>query len=142
MSDEDNIFGGFTPAAPVLPSRATGEAKPLTPLPQAEEPRRRKPRAAPKKAAPKRKAVAKPRSKTVPMTKKRVRAINRAAKAATPKNPNRPLEAKFRLHQVLDAVTKLSKPESSAFAAMMAQLENLAGPARKRVIGALAQVYE
>jgi hypothetical protein len=125
-------FGGFTPA---LPSRATGEAKPLTPLPQTA--------AAPKKARKRavKKAPPKPRrKKRVAMTKKPLKAFNQATKV--PKSPNRPLEAKNRLHSVIKVVAGMSNSETAAFLAAMSLLEDMSGPARRKVIAALSQVYE
>jgi hypothetical protein len=59
----------------------------------------------------------------------------------TAKNPNRPLENKTRLHQVLTLTNQLRKPELNKFAAIMQHLEKLSRGGRRRVLNALGQVY-
>lgn len=133
MTDEDRAPGTMTPA---LPSRATGETKPLAPLPATEPARKasaRKPRRLPAKEI---KRINTNRRKNLKKSK-----VKKAVKPVAPRNPNRPLEAKNRLHATLAAVAALSKQEGTAFAAMMSHLEDMAGPARRRVIEALGKVY-
>ncbi len=133
--DPPATLGSMTPA---LPSRATGEAKPLTPLPQAVRPPRK--RAEPKKP-PKR--VANPRrAKPAPKPKRNSPVKKRARRApAAPKNRNRPLEAKNRLHAVMTVVAGMSKMEVTTFMGAMSMLEDMSGPARRKVIEALGSVY-
>lgn len=155
MSDEDaRPMGTMTPA---LPSRATGETKPLTPLPDEvdramslptrpapvpETPRRarRKTTRTARERLPAReiKRINRNRRKNLKKSRKPTR---RAAAPAPAKSPNRPLEAKNRLHRVMAAVASMAKPETQAFLAMMQHLEDMSRSQRQRVITALQTVY-
>jgi hypothetical protein len=142
MTDE-RALGVMTPA---LPSRATGEAKPLTPLPTAGVdpatlPKVKKKRRGPYKVAPglKRKRRKKVMKKNYP--KRLTRGKGKLPPATMSIPPNRPLEAKNWLHALLLVVGTMSKAEVQAFTGAMTMLEDMAGPARKRVIEALGKVY-
>jgi hypothetical protein len=65
----------------------------------------------------------------------------RRAAAAAPANPNRPLEAKNKLHAVLGLADKLRKPQLVVFAEIMDKLEATPRGSRKVIIDALVRVY-
>lgn len=123
MNDE-TALGAMTPA---LPSRATGESKPLTPAPGAQLPKREIER------------LKRRRKRSL----KRVNTVRRAVRTAVPtKSANRPLEMKNRLTAVLGIVGAMSKQEGSVFIRMMQNLEGESRTARKNILAALLRVYE
>jgi hypothetical protein len=140
----ERTLGAMTPA---LPSRATGEAKPLTPLPTAGVDPATLPKARKATVARGRK-----KSRATRLSAREIKRINknrrknlkkakRVKAPVAPKNPNRPLEAKNRLHAVMETVAGMAKPEVIALMNTMRFVESLAAPARKRVIEALGKVY-
>lgn len=138
--DDDEVTPGIGLMRPALPSRATGEEKPLTPLPETEEaPRRRRQKRTERLPAPEIKRINQNRKKNMRNNAKRV---PRSKTVLKEKAPNRPLELKNRLHTVLAAVKSMTHAEEiTAFAELMAHLEGMSAPARRRVIAALEQVY-
>jgi hypothetical protein len=126
MSDEDAPY--IPMMGPAIPSRATGELKPLEPLPEI-------PRRAPQLRLPK------PRVKPRKKVKKMARKPTTARRSAAPKNPNRPLELKNQIHALLDVVKHLEPTDLKVFASTMETLRALSKPARARVLGALNKVY-
>src|ERR1700722_13798352 len=141
---EERTLGTMTPA---LPSRATGEAKPLTPLPTAGVDHATLPKA--RKASV---AIGRKKSRPARLPAREIKRINknrrknlkkkkRVVVPPAPKNPNRPLEAKNRLRSVMRLVADISKPEMQAFMGAMSVLEDLSRGARLKVIGSLGQAY-
>jgi hypothetical protein len=140
MSDE-RALGVMTPA---LPSRATGEAKPLTPLPTAGIDPATLPKAKKRRRGPYKKAGALHAREIKRINKNRRKNLKKKKRVVAPpaaKNPNRPLEAKNRLYAVMEVVTGMGKHEAAVLMNTMKFMESMAGPARKRVIEALGKVY-
>lgn len=155
MSDEDPPF---TPMHPAIPSRATGEAKPIvTPgtgleaalslQVSAAEPRKvgKSPLlAAPysgKRSAKSLDAALKPTRKEKRAVRKLKRGIAKKAVKQAAKNPNRPLELKSQMHALLEAYKSLHGAEHQAFTEAVLAMQDLSKPARKHVLEALGRVY-
>ncbi|MDE2471841.1 MAG: hypothetical protein KGL35_24735 [Bradyrhizobium sp.] len=125
---------------PAIPSRATGELKPLEPMFDEPLPKRSR---KPAKRKPVKKA--KRSREGTPATKswrKRHSVKLPSRKAAVTKNPNRPLERKNQLNAVLAyAASGVPSAEIHTFAAIAATLDKMTKPARQRVLSALSVVY-
>lgn len=132
MSDDE--MGAMRPA---IPSRATGELKPL-PLPEMPPLDTHRGRRKAKRAAPKRKKAKKP---TFRQVTRQIAKRHPTKHPVLPKSPNRPLEAKKQLDAVLTVLDDLAKPELMVFTVTLKQLKGLSKPGRARVLHALQQVY-
>lgn len=122
------------PEAP-LPSRA---APPVDPYREMAATIKRNKRKTGKRKVGKHPALAAPYGK-----KKKAKRIPFRAQFTNqaPKNPNRPLELKTQLANVLALLPGMKKPEVEAFTAAMGQMQALSRSGRRRVLTALGQVY-
>lgn len=156
MSDQSQAP---TPAIPVIPSRA--EPQPVVPITLSDAPQAPKAKRKPRKKKPelstaeiknlntKRANAQKKKRKggrTAAQIATKARAFAKAAAqdlqpAAPAVSHNRPLEMKTRVHAIIAMTAVLKKPELTVFSATLEALEKLSRGSRKRVIGALSQVY-
>lgn len=135
MSDEPV----FTPMRPAIPSRATGEDKPLAPAGAGLEEALRLQQAAQKgKPVPKKDAPTRKQKRAV---RKLKRGLGKKAVKQAVKNPNRPLELKSQMHALLEGFRQLKGPEHEAFTNAVRAMQDLTKPGRKHVLEALARVY-
>lgn len=118
------------PGTPAPPNASGGFAPAITQATTTTAPKRAKKRAKKRKV------------KTAPVkAKRKVVRRERVLVPSTPKNPNRPLEAKNQLQAVLAALPLLKKPEQSIFTDMVATLGNLTRSGRQRILAGLSAVY-